>query len=332
MEQLDFKRQNTLEFHNPDTTWSIWGISDYNTYLNKYLIRGKFHKYVPQEIKDAYRTVEYLIAHAYYFYPMYDEALSKVLRTIEMAVKLRCSQIGIEIERPRRQGSRSMVKRILADLIHDVVSAETEKELDYYLESARNLRNYSMHPDSNSYMGGISLPRIIISVNTFNILFAPTAFFRTSNTRKTYLQEQVSGFTSQELVLTRNDKRYLILSFEITDVFVNDEKELICLYIIPVLNIPDNPTKDDRYAEGFSITCEKFALEDGEITAIETNNQTLLRISISIHPQNTRILQQYRDYLSQFHMEPFNSIDNLFAHNKYKGVAEFRYSNYHLIE
>jgi len=86
-----------MEFHEPDSRWAGFGCSSYEHYLDRYLIRGKFHNKVPNAVTDAYITIEYLMAHAYYFYPMYDEALSKLLRTMEMAVKLRCKEIGIDI-------------------------------------------------------------------------------------------------------------------------------------------------------------------------------------------------------------------------------------------
>jgi len=37
---------------------------------------GHFHAQVPDDIQESYKTVEYLMAHAWYHWPMFDEMIA----------------------------------------------------------------------------------------------------------------------------------------------------------------------------------------------------------------------------------------------------------------
>jgi hypothetical protein len=76
-------------FYTPDTRWDFYQISDEEEFAEKLVIEGVFHQEVPEDVIEAYETTEYLMAHLYYYWPMYDEAFNKVLFTIEMGIKLK---------------------------------------------------------------------------------------------------------------------------------------------------------------------------------------------------------------------------------------------------
>ena len=82
-----------MEYHKPDDTWAALGYNDYDYYVNKCVIKGLFHPVVPKDIVDSYKVAEYMMAFAYYHYPMYDEAAAKIMLIIEYTISRRCGGI-----------------------------------------------------------------------------------------------------------------------------------------------------------------------------------------------------------------------------------------------
>ena len=161
-------------YHEPDKRWEVWECPNYEIYLQKYLVKGDFDAKVPKDIVAAFTTIEFLIAHAYYRYEMYDEALNKTLRTIEMAVKIRCKQLKIDFkyEVVKKNGKKENRDKDFNRLNQDLIKKEIGKELEYALEWVRFLRNIQMHPKMNSFMGGMSQRAITKCVEIINLLFA----------------------------------------------------------------------------------------------------------------------------------------------------------------
>ena len=120
-----------MEYHVPDNRWQIFGMDNFANYVEKAVVKGQFHPSVPADIVEAYKMAEYMMAHAYYHYPLYHEALSKVLRIIEMAVKFRCQQIKINLTQiAKRKGKQEEGKRVLKHLMDDIAKAEPVKKLE----------------------------------------------------------------------------------------------------------------------------------------------------------------------------------------------------------
>jgi hypothetical protein len=159
-------------YHTPDKHWEIWGCTNYDCYLEKYLVKGNFHDKVPEEIIDASATIEYLIAHAYYYFKIYDEALNKALRIVELSVKLRCKQLGIDLQHEEVDLNSKKRNKDFSRLNEDLIKKEKNKELTYVLNYIRFMRNNQMHPTMNSFVGGRNNGVIIKCFETVNLLFA----------------------------------------------------------------------------------------------------------------------------------------------------------------
>src|SRR5687767_6120314 len=112
--------KKTENYFEADLTWNTFGVISKEDYVSKFVFEGKFHSAVPQDIIDSFETAEYMMAHAYYHYKMYDEALKKMLAIFEMAVKLRCTEMGIELEVSSKKWKTK--KRRLFDLIDDLMA------------------------------------------------------------------------------------------------------------------------------------------------------------------------------------------------------------------
>lgn len=159
------------DWYQPDVIWKALGILDRDVFVRRCVFAGCFHAKVPEDIVRAYDTASHLMAQAWYHYPLYDEAIAKLLFTVEIAVKLRCQHAGIAQTTTNAAGRTRSIR--LQVLIDQLLTKEPYKGqfLGQWLHSVRELRNTFAHPDHYSY-GGISLRHHILPLlNLLNFLF-----------------------------------------------------------------------------------------------------------------------------------------------------------------
>lgn len=197
-----------MEYHNPDTRWEIFSFNNFEEYGASAVVKGKFHTCVPQDITEDFLMAEYIMAHAYYHYPLYHEAFFKVLRTIEMAVKWRCKQLNISFEFTNNQNK--LQKNVLARLMDDLVKAEPLKELKQQFKSARSLRNSMMHPERFVFSGAMSKGYIKQSVTLLNTLFLPEKTFSLFGNELQRKQTMIGAYRENLLVLEASGMKYLL--------------------------------------------------------------------------------------------------------------------------
>lgn len=92
------------QYHIPDPRWELWSAKTVEEHIEHNVIKAKFHDKVPDDIKEAYHIVEYLMVHSFYYYPMYDVALQKLLLIFEMAIKLSAKRKGIPLKIKTKKG------------------------------------------------------------------------------------------------------------------------------------------------------------------------------------------------------------------------------------
>ena len=159
------------DWYQPDATWKALGMADRDAFVQRCVFAGRFHAQVPQDVVRAYGTASHLMAQAWYHYPLYDEAVAKLLFTVELAVKLRCQQVGVAQTTTNAAGRTRSIR--LQVLIDQLLATEPHKGrfLGQWLHHVRELRNSFAHPDRYSY-GGISLGHHILPLlNLLNFLF-----------------------------------------------------------------------------------------------------------------------------------------------------------------
>lgn len=198
-----------LNYHKPDTRWQIFGINDVVSFQESTVVKGLFHSLVPKDVVEAFTVAEYMMAHAYYHYPLFEEALSKVLRIIEMAVKFRCKQLSISLE-DTAKNRRRPVKKTLQTLMSEMAGREPAKDLSWRFDVARSLRNSLMHPDSHTYSGAMSKGFIQRAVVLLNSIFLPESAFQLEKLILEEVSSQVSSIQGRPLVLCVEAARYLV--------------------------------------------------------------------------------------------------------------------------
>lgn len=308
---------NSLEWHTPDTRWEVFGAPNYETYLQKYMVKGLFHSGVPEDIIKEYQTVEYLLAHAYYYYPMYDEGFNKLLRTLELAVKLRCQQLEIPVG-----------KKNLQTLMKFVQQSEPDKPLEYHLNKGRKLRNFYSHPNSHTYAGPSSYTSFFQMVNTINSLFIPEQHFSKAKKKLSQWEENLNSFLNGSFVLDKGEKRYLIHSFKIMEYFQTDRDELFFCIAYPVIIDFKKSLEQGNYPPPFMLGMRNLNIENEIITGTDVKTGELIQISIS---KNEKDYASVNSFLTELRNAPKDQLDRffyLFNYESAKEVTFFRYWNY----
>lgn len=154
-------------------------MNDFEDYKKNCVVKGQFHSLVPKDVVEAFEVAEYIMAHAYYHYPLYDEAYSKLLLIVEMAIKLRCKQLGIQIETGKiNKKNGQPINKVLDVLIKEMAAIEPTKSIEKGLHWLRERRNSKMHPDGHFYMGSMVSPAMKIGVTILNKIFTPDNTFQ----------------------------------------------------------------------------------------------------------------------------------------------------------
>lgn len=153
-----------------DECWAIFNTNSLDEHIHKNVVKGVFHENVPKDILDDFKTIEYQQVYSYYHWPLMDEALNKGLRLLEMAIKLKAKESGIELKtldaKPREKSFNQ--------LINEVCKMEPLTQLKKTIHHLRDIRNFTTHKDSNSYfggMGGLVKRNLMRLVNLINDLF-----------------------------------------------------------------------------------------------------------------------------------------------------------------
>ncbi len=217
------------DYYTADTIWKMLGTPTREDYVQKYIIPGRFHSLVPEDVINAYLTAEYLMAHAWYYWPMYDEALKKLTHIFEIAVKQKAKQLNIPLNTNR--------DKKLANIINKICVVEKEKKLHESLNKLRMLRNMFAHPDRNSFMGALGgSPDVIrIFITTINLLFLDNSLFKGIEKLKEKMTELARKISEGLYILNYRDMRYLVHEVIRHEVYPADKKPRLFLVLNPVL-------------------------------------------------------------------------------------------------
>ncbi len=229
-----------MNYHEPDDRWTLWGIKDFTTYRKQAVVEGRFHPMVPKDVQEAFIMAEYMMAHAYYHYPLYHEAFSKVLRIIEMGIKLRCEQLNIPLGYLHK-GRKRMEKKVLKMLMDDLIKAEPAKQLELQFTVARSLRNSTMHPERHTYSGAMTKSYIENAVNLLNTLFLPASLFEAFSQQLLTIKKELFLYQNGLFLLETETGCYLVEGLDVeAAALMNDGWHYLLVGYPIMLNVYEN--------------------------------------------------------------------------------------------
>ncbi|MEX0722004.1 MAG: hypothetical protein WD059_15110 [Balneolaceae bacterium] len=281
------------DYLEPDKRWEDYEINGQEDYIEKVVIGGYFHEKVPDDVVSAYNTAEYLMAHAYFHWEMFDEALKKCLFTLEMAIKLKAQEKGIALKAKNKKGKKH--DRRLVDIIDDVCDEVYLNNLKIYLNKARGLRNHFAHPIGHHFSGPHGASTYIMHiVNVLNKLFKTDEWHKEYAEKTETIEKQLNTLTKKVLKVEAANPAFLISRihrFELVD-------DKLILSVIPVL---DKYEVSDKSFTGDQVKVYSvfdFQINENEISGIITNG-VKIKISVTNHRENQRALFDYLDYQKQ---------------------------------
>lgn len=295
-------------FYQPDNTWSVYRIKNQDDFVKRFVIKGLFHKAVHEDVLKSYETVEYLMAHAYYHWPMYDEAYKKLLSIFEMAVKLRCKELDIELEFVTRSGKKK--NKILANLINDLISYGYPDELKLSLDWVRELRNMWAHPERHSFGGGFAKGPIIPIINIINSIFRPPIDVANRKIRLEQHQQEMEPLLNKVFVLNHNGNNILVYDPKPIRAIKIDDNWVYAWHIHPVLAKTKELLEVNKIPPPLVFFLKDEEIHDSNCSALNFETGSNFELSITTKPENIVSYQK--------HIDEFESLEemNKFAYKR----------------
>jgi hypothetical protein len=281
---------NKQEFLQADRRWTVWGCQSHEQYLEKYFLPGKFHSAVPEKVKEAYHTVERLIAYSYFYYPMTEEAGSKVSRIFEMAVRIRAQELGIATDKITKAGK--IQPENLSVLIDNLRKyPESDQEWGEEWVDFKSLRNLYAHPGGPNYGGAVNLMAIVPMINIINSIFITTDWFKATRERVKALQDRAEFYSKGLYVLGLNGNR-LLLTRAVPVMVSLDEKRSLW-FLEPVgLKFPQN--MDEYFAfNPIMIKLSDVVIKDASLYGYDYMKSIAITISPTDHPDDIACTKIY---------------------------------------
>jgi len=262
-----------MKWYEVDERWELFNIKSQEDFINNYVVTGKFHDQVPEDIVTAFETVSYLIAHSYYYYPMMDEAMTKALLVMEMAIKLKAKQENIELEIPPNKNGKTFQKK-LVNLINEVCEVSSLNFLKPDFDRVRSIRNSRMHPDKHSFMGAIGKPNgnIMLFINIINFLFLDKKEIEQLSARREQLNEELEIFKNGSFILEHNNTKILMDIVHYHKYVKFNDKELLMLLVNPILIDVYESLTTHRFYKPLVIIIKDFTINRLTIEGTDLND------------------------------------------------------------
>lgn len=214
-----------------DTAWEPLGIDSEVSYIKRFIIKGKFNPNVPKRIINEFETVVYLMAFAYYRIELYNEAFNKCMRLMEMSLKLKAKQIGIDTK--FQSGKEKNLNTLINEICQNSYFVELKNQLDWF----RKLRNMEMHPEEGSYLGAYlnHTSKFKLFVNIINHLFNDSDKLDDILNHQNKLKATIEKFDKEYYTALIDNKKYLIKKVVDSRVISYKEETALVLIIAPVL-------------------------------------------------------------------------------------------------
>lgn len=301
------------DYLKPDPRWGIWGCNSFQSFSEKFIIKGKFHSKVPEDIKKSYEIAERIMAYSYYCYELYDEAFSKITRIFEMAISLRCEQLDIKFKSKQPK---------LSEKIEKLKVSYPGKDLVFEWDKFKELRNYFAHPKRHSFGGPINkFGAFEHSINVINRIFKEAEFFKEIDNQLLPLLEHTKRFHKGLFVLEA-DQNYLVYQTRPYLLANRNNEQIILWKFVPVLiKFPQGPEGLSQF-KPIIIWLKSIKITDDEVSGInhETGDKIILRPTIS-----SENLEKYNSFNLEYSSAPA-WIQNLYKRQIEQGL------NYEIIK
>lgn len=316
-----------MDYYQPDIRWEmLYQINSRQAFEERFVVKGKFHNLVPDDIRNDFEIAERLMAYSYYCYPMYDEALKKLLGMTEMAVKLRCIQFDISLEFQDRSGK--VKQRILSELMGLLLKREKNKPLNAEFTKARRVRNIFAHPDRHSFFGGMVYNSITQVINTINYIFLEDQDCKESKAYFDELYQSCLSFVNGDFIFEYNDNRYLAFGGKCLEAH-QISGEWIGLWVFyPVITNIREQVEEHKYKMPFYLALKNVEILDNCLVGIDVDSNKPIKFLPTTEPKNLEKIVDFREQLKECEQLNIKIYLNWLNEEMGKKLVHHRYKYY----
>lgn len=297
-------------FYKSDSLWSVYGLNSKEEFYRKINLSPKFHQGVPEDLSNEFKTIEYLIVLSYHHAGFLDEAVTKALVAIEIAIKIKAKQLEISLEIKNKKTGKKRDKSLFA-LTTEVLNRIELTSLQSEFNRTRNMRNRRVHKDTHTFMGVVGYPinNIRLIINLINHLFIEESEIKDIIEKENKYKSLLLNFQHKPMVLEFEGKRILIESIPIFKYIKFKNTELLVLVIEPVINNVYESITENPLRKPLILTLKDFIIDD---VLIKGNGLKENPVSISFTDKVENI------YMFNTFIQEKQKVDqtNLFVYNE----------------
>lgn len=313
---IDLKKMNYLQ---PDDIWNYLGIASETDFINKYVLKGRFHGLVPEEIVEDYKVVERLLYFSYYYYPLLDEAFAKSTRIFEASVSLKLEKLGM-----MKKGFESLNSKLKR------LEKHSSKDLSAQWQSAREMRNMFAHQKAGALMGIVLINAFKHNLNMINSVFLSPEMIKEKDSELKNLLSQTEHFTKGLFVLDYRNRKILIQGLRPYTTGILKNKGTSLWVFIPITGDKKIRTLHD-FPSSLILKLENIKISNTGLEAIESDTKERVTLNITNSADNIEKLAQHNDRVADLEAkDPAPSLAYMaqLKHTLSKAIAGFLYEDW----
>jgi hypothetical protein len=304
-----------------DSIWEAFRIKSFDEFFEKTVVRGKFHKNVPEDVIKEYKTVEYLLAHSYFYYPMLDIALLKAGVIFEMAVKMRCNQLEIEI--PKKDDREPTLNTYLKEL-----SKFSNPGLISEWHKVKKIRNLLAHPKQSTLWGSIVLNSFYQIINILNKLFLSSESYNDLLSPSILLKEKSELFKKGLFILEYNENKYLIYSAFPYSGCKNGAKVISYWCFYPVLKNFPQKLDEISITSPICLYLKDVNVLKNNMTGNIINNNEIIKLYPTDNSDNLQTYSTFKAQVATADPGVLDMYNQLLDEEISKGIIRFMYDEF----
>jgi hypothetical protein len=309
--------EKTKKYLIPDQRWNIWGIKSRDDFDEKVVTYGKFIEKVPEKIINDYSVVERLLWYSYYYYPLFDEALSKATRIFESAISQRIYDLELDKQNKIKNLSQKIKK--LKPFVTDEVYLEWEK--------AREVRNLFAHPIPGSLFGMV-FGAPLQMVNIINCIFLEKKVFEKNEQKLNELQDTSANLRDTLMTFKYNDRKILIWSI-LPHYCFETENILKSFWIFhPVLISFPQTMEELSFTPPIGMRLKEIKIHENGLKAIDLESDQEIELVITNNARDIELRDRYKTLLESAEKQVKDFYFNYLDSEMSLGIIKFKYEEW----
>jgi hypothetical protein len=309
-----------MNYLESDIIWKSFGVTSDTDFIDKFVLKGKFHSLVPVIIVEDYKLVERLLFYSYFHYPLLDEAFSKSTRIFEASVTLKLEIVGLK----KKEGFESLHSKL------NRLEKYCSKDLHQQWLAAKEWRNSFAHREAGVLMGITLINALKHNLNMINSLFLDVTAIHEKEKEHGKLLKKCEHLLYGQFILDDGIKKILICAARpyTTGITKNVGKSL--WVFIPISSNKEIIASSD-FPKAIILTLEDLYISANGLSAIESSTEKSITINATDKFENIEKFNGHNARLNALEVGfPGISLEYManLKHSITKEIASFLYEDW----